>query len=94
MYLAQSTNWGHFPDRIGILSRNMGFDSEKIIFISKKLELLTLKKSLIFSDRFSPFISDRISLTTRRLRELYRQHSLGTRRVLVTVCSTQRTLAT
>ena len=55
----------------------MGFDSVKIIFISKKLALLTLKKSLAFSGRFSPFISSIIALTTRRLRELYRQHSLS-----------------
>ena len=39
----------------------MAFDSVKIIFISEKLELLTLEKSLAFSGRFSPFISSRIA---------------------------------
>ena len=55
----------------------MGFNSVKFIFISKKLELLTLKKFLAFSGRFSPFISSRIAVTTRRLREQNRQHSLS-----------------
>ena len=42
-----------------------GFDSVKIIFISKKLDLLPPKKYLAFSGRFSSFISSRIALTTR-----------------------------
>ena len=61
----------------GLYIGSMDFDSVKIIFISKKLELLTLKKSLAFSGRFSPFISSRIALTTRCLKELYRQRSLS-----------------
>ena len=57
---------------------NMGFDSVKIIFISKELELVTPKKSLPFLV-VSPhiFLVLRIALTTRRLRKLYRQHSLS-----------------